>query len=96
MPPCIFINKSLCFSFLSLQPLTTPVSASSKVVQLLAILRAKDSQSISAMTWVISAFTNLSKSFLLFFLHASEVATFYSNYDVIQVFMAIICTVSKI
>ncbi|KAG8231712.1 hypothetical protein J437_LFUL018956 [Ladona fulva] len=42
-----------------LVPLCTPVSASSKVVQLLAILRAKDSTSISITTWCLSAFTNL-------------------------------------
>lgn len=42
-------------------PCTTPVSATSKVMQLVAILRTKDSQTISLMTWFISAFTNLSK-----------------------------------
>ncbi|XP_046390223.1 solute carrier family 66 member 3 [Ischnura elegans] len=49
-----------------LVPLTTPVSASSKVVQLLAILRAKDSTSISAITWVISAFTNLTRIYTIY------------------------------
>lgn len=39
----------------------TPISASSKVVQLLAILRAKNAESVSPLTWFISAFTNLSK-----------------------------------
>lgn len=42
-------------------PFTTPVSASSKVLQLIAILRSKDSQTVSLMTWFISAFTNLSE-----------------------------------
>lgn len=44
-------------------PFTTPVSATSKIMQLVAILRTKDSQTISLMTWFISAFTNLSKVF---------------------------------
>lgn len=43
-------------------PFTTPVSATSKIMQLVAILRTKDSQAISLMTWFISAFTNLSKT----------------------------------
>lgn len=39
----------------------TPISASSKIVQLLAILQAKNAESVSPLTWFISAFTNLSK-----------------------------------
>lgn len=39
----------------------TPIGASSKIVQLLEILRTKDSESVSVLTWFISAFTNLSK-----------------------------------
>ncbi|XP_025156099.1 PQ-loop repeat-containing protein 3 isoform X2 [Harpegnathos saltator] len=42
-----------------LAPMCTPISASSKVVQLLAILRAKNAESVSPLTWFISAFTNL-------------------------------------
>lgn len=38
------------------------MSATSKILQLVEIIRAKDSSSISAVTWFISAFTNLSKS----------------------------------
>ncbi|XP_071438596.1 solute carrier family 66 member 3 [Hetaerina americana] len=49
-----------------LVPLTTPVSASSKVVQLLAILRAKDSRSISTTTWALSAFTNLTRVYTIY------------------------------
>lgn len=44
-----------------LQPLCTPIGASSKVVQLIEILRTKNAQSISLLTWFISAFTNFSK-----------------------------------
>jgi hypothetical protein len=39
----------------------TPVSASSKVVQLIEILRTKNAESISILTWFLSAFTNFSK-----------------------------------
>lgn len=39
----------------------TPISASSKIVQLLTILRARNAESVSPLTWFISAFTNLSK-----------------------------------
>ncbi|TGZ35400.1 PQ-loop repeat-containing protein 3 [Temnothorax longispinosus] len=59
----------LCFdtSFLHLgfQPMCTPISASSKVVQLLAILRAKNAESVSPLTWFISAFTNLTRVFTI-------------------------------
>ena len=41
----------------------TPISASSKIVQLMAILRAKNADSVSVLTWFISTFTNLSKYF---------------------------------
>jgi hypothetical protein len=39
----------------------TPVSASSKVVQLIEILRTKNAESVSIITWFLSAFTNFSK-----------------------------------
>lgn len=44
-----------------LLPFTTPVSATSKVLQLVEILRTKQSETVSLMTWFISAFTNASK-----------------------------------
>lgn len=44
-------------------PICTPISASSKVVQLLAILRAKNAESISVLTWFISALTNFTRIF---------------------------------
>lgn len=44
-----------------LVPLCTPIGASSKVVQLAELLRTKNSQSVSILTWFISAFTNFSK-----------------------------------
>ncbi|XP_043289889.1 solute carrier family 66 member 3 [Venturia canescens] len=43
----------------------TPISASSKVIQLLAILRAKNADSVSPLTWLISAFTNLTRVFTI-------------------------------
>ncbi|XP_071649641.1 solute carrier family 66 member 3 [Temnothorax longispinosus] len=48
-----------------LVPMCTPISASSKVVQLLAILRAKNAESVSPLTWFISAFTNLTRVFTI-------------------------------
>lgn len=48
------------------QPMCTPISASSKIVQLLAILRAKNAESVSPLTWFISSFTNLSKYLVLY------------------------------
>ncbi|XP_018046994.1 PREDICTED: PQ-loop repeat-containing protein 3 [Atta colombica] len=48
-----------------LAPMCTPISASSKVVQLLAILRAKNAESVSLLTWFISAFTNLTRVFTI-------------------------------
>lgn len=70
-----------------LQPLCTPISASSKIVQLFEILRSKDSTTISLLTWVISAFTNLSN---LFYYFLSQ----YDNYFRIRLFSARIYTVS--
>lgn len=48
-----------------LAPMCTPISASSKVVQLLAILQAKNAESVSPLTWFISAFTNLTRVFTI-------------------------------
>jgi uncharacterized protein with PQ loop repeat len=51
-----------------LVPLCTPIGASSKVVQLMEILKTKNSESVSVLTWFISAFTNFSKyKFKLYF-----------------------------
>ncbi|KAF5306066.1 hypothetical protein FQA39_LY09044 [Lamprigera yunnana] len=49
-----------------LVPLCTPIGASSKVVQLVAILRSKNSECISILTWFISAFTNFTRVFTIF------------------------------
>lgn len=48
-----------------LAPMCTPISASSKVIQLLAIIRAKNADSVSPTTWFISAFTNLTRVFTI-------------------------------
>ncbi|KAG5892897.1 hypothetical protein JTB14_006215 [Gonioctena quinquepunctata] len=66
---------SMAFSFLSgiaplgllafLVPLCTPIGASSKVVQLAEILRSKDAESVSILTWFISAFTNFTRVFTI-------------------------------
>lgn len=47
-------------------PLCTPISASSKVIQLMAIVRSGSSRGISATTWFISAFTNFSRAFTIY------------------------------
>ncbi|XP_058831330.1 solute carrier family 66 member 3 [Topomyia yanbarensis] len=48
-----------------LVPFTTPVGATSKVMQLVAILRTKDSQSVSLITWGISAVTNSTRIYTI-------------------------------
>lgn len=53
----IIIGISLSLS----QPFCTPIGATSKVLQLMEILRTKDSTTVSLTTWFLSAFTNLSK-----------------------------------
>ncbi|GLH14552.1 uncharacterized protein GBIM_18927, partial [Gryllus bimaculatus] len=47
-------------------PLCTPVSASSKIVQLLEILRSKNSSSVSVLTWFLSAFTNMTRIYTIY------------------------------
>ncbi|XP_067009317.1 solute carrier family 66 member 3 [Anabrus simplex] len=49
-----------------LAPMCTPVSASSKVVQLIEILRTKNAASVSLLTWFLSAFTNLTRVFTIY------------------------------
>lgn len=62
---CFFPKKFLqiilqiCFFFFP-QPFCTPIGATSKVLQLMEILRSKDSTTVSLTTWFLSAFTNLS------------------------------------
>ncbi|KAK9696142.1 PQ loop repeat [Popillia japonica] len=49
-----------------LVPLCTPIGASSKVVQLLEIIRLKNADSVSLLTWFISAFTNFTRIVTIF------------------------------
>ncbi|XP_031620142.1 solute carrier family 66 member 3 [Contarinia nasturtii] len=42
-------------------PFCTPIGATSKVLQLLEILRTKDSTTVSLTSWFLSAFTNLTR-----------------------------------
>jgi hypothetical protein len=46
-------------------PLTTPISATSKTMQLVSIIRSKDSSSVSLTTWFISAFTNATRIYTI-------------------------------
>ncbi|KAL3275285.1 hypothetical protein HHI36_020053 [Cryptolaemus montrouzieri] len=48
-----------------LVPLCTPVGASSKVVQLVEIIKTQNSESVSILTWFISAFTNFTRVFTI-------------------------------
>ncbi|XP_065161783.1 solute carrier family 66 member 3 [Atheta coriaria] len=48
-----------------LVPMCTPIGASAKVVQLFEILKTKESESISLLTWSISAFTNFTRIFTI-------------------------------
>ncbi|XP_017881488.1 PQ-loop repeat-containing protein 3 [Ceratina calcarata] len=43
----------------------TPISFSSKILQLLTIFRAKNADTVSPITWFISAFTNLTRVFTI-------------------------------
>ncbi|XP_043248534.1 solute carrier family 66 member 3-like [Colletes gigas] len=68
-----YFATSACFALqiipkrvlIFLAPMCTPISASSKVIQLLAILRAKNADTVSPITWFISAFTNLTRVFTI-------------------------------
>ncbi|CAG9821862.1 unnamed protein product [Phaedon cochleariae] len=48
-----------------LVPLCTPIGASSKVVQLAELIKTKNSESVSVLTWFISAFTNFTRVFTI-------------------------------
>lgn len=47
-------------------PGTLPMSATSKILQLVEIIKSKDSSSISSITWFISAFTNATRIYTIF------------------------------
>ncbi|XP_075161597.1 solute carrier family 66 member 3 [Haematobia irritans] len=49
-----------------LVPFCTPIGATSKVLQLIAILRTKDASSVSRMTWALSAFTNMTRIYTVY------------------------------
>ncbi|KAL7732012.1 hypothetical protein ACLKA6_015776 [Drosophila palustris] len=49
-----------------LVPFCTPIGATSKVLQLIAILRSKDASSVSRTTWALSAFTNMTRIYTVF------------------------------
>lgn len=55
------VHKVVKLHQIYFQPGTLPMSATSKILQLVEIIKAKDSNSISSITWFISAFTNLSE-----------------------------------
>uniref|UniRef100_A0A6B2EED3 Solute carrier family 66 member 3 n=1 Tax=Phlebotomus kandelakii TaxID=1109342 RepID=A0A6B2EED3_9DIPT len=62
----LFLSKLLPLWFLTaLLPLTTPVGATSKVIQLVEILRTKNSSSVSLATWAMSAFTNATRIYTI-------------------------------
>jgi len=50
-----------------LVPFCTPIGATSKVLQLIAILKNKNSESVSRTTWALSAFTNLTRIYTVYF-----------------------------
>ncbi|XP_011696784.1 PREDICTED: PQ-loop repeat-containing protein 3 [Wasmannia auropunctata] len=62
---CLLLEIAPKILLTLLAPMCTPISASSKIVQLLAILRAKNAESVSPLTWFISAFTNLTRVFTI-------------------------------
>ncbi|XP_046668892.1 solute carrier family 66 member 3 isoform X2 [Homalodisca vitripennis] len=54
-------------------PLCTPVSLSSKAIQLWEILRTRNADSVSITTWLISAFTNFTRVFTIFMDSADKI-----------------------
>ncbi|KAK0177022.1 hypothetical protein PV328_001113 [Microctonus aethiopoides] len=48
-----------------LASMCTPISALSKIVQLFAVIRAKNSESVSLLTWTISVFTNITRVYTI-------------------------------
>ncbi|TMW45353.1 hypothetical protein DOY81_009566 [Sarcophaga bullata] len=59
----------LNYSLIILQflvPFCTPIGATSKVLQLLAILKSKDASSVSRTTWALSAFTNFTRIYTVY------------------------------
>ncbi|XP_055688165.1 solute carrier family 66 member 3 [Lutzomyia longipalpis] len=62
----LFLSKIFPIWFLTaLLPLTTPVGATSKIIQLAEILRTKNSASVSLATWAMSAFTNFTRIYTI-------------------------------
>lgn len=69
----IYIVISTCFlleiipkTILTLlTPMCTPISASSKIMQLLTILKARSADTVSPLTWFISALTNFTRVFTI-------------------------------
>uniref|UniRef100_A0A1A9WLJ0 Solute carrier family 66 member 3 n=1 Tax=Glossina brevipalpis TaxID=37001 RepID=A0A1A9WLJ0_9MUSC len=49
-----------------LVPFCTPIGATSKILQLIAILRTKDASSVSRTTWALSAFTNITRIYTVY------------------------------
>ncbi|GAB1869934.1 Solute carrier family 66 member 3 [Camponotus japonicus] len=62
---CLLLEIAPKIVLTFLAPMCTPISASSKIVQLLSILRARNAESVSPLTWFISAFTNLTRVFTI-------------------------------
>lgn len=49
------------FILAMLVPFCTPIGATSKIIQLYEIIRTKNASSVNLTTWMISAFTNLTR-----------------------------------
>ncbi|XP_063239519.1 solute carrier family 66 member 3 [Bacillus rossius redtenbacheri] len=64
---CCFLSGVLPKAVLAgLVPLCTPVSAFSKVMQLYEIVSSKNAESVSLLTWFLSAFTNLTRIYTIY------------------------------
>ncbi|KAK6627791.1 hypothetical protein RUM44_010270 [Polyplax serrata] len=70
----IYLTVSLLFAYgilpkflLTLMlPLTTPVGATSKIMQLVEIIRRKNANSVSVLTWFLSFFTNVTRVYTIY------------------------------
>ncbi|KAF7993774.1 hypothetical protein HCN44_010369 [Aphidius gifuensis] len=62
---CLITERIPAIVLTFLIPMCTPISASSKIVQLIAIIQTKNGTSISLLTWLLSAFTNITRIFTI-------------------------------
>ncbi|XP_055376177.1 solute carrier family 66 member 3 [Condylostylus longicornis] len=63
---CVYFRLMPLVILSLLVPFCTPIGATSKVLQLIEILRTRDSTAVSLTTWALSAFTNFTRIYTVF------------------------------